>query len=79
MSEEERTDRQIPGREPTADDIRKVTGAATPHFSQQIRERVIDMTDDLPEGNPARLEGESAAARLEKLAEESSGRPRADG
>ncbi len=79
MSEEERMDRQSPGIEPTADDIRKITGAATPHFSQQIRARIIDMIDGLPENHPARVEGEREAARLEKLAKESDGRPRVDG
>ncbi len=79
MSEEERIDRQGPSGEPTADDIRKITGAATPHFSQQVRQRIIDLIDGLPENHPARLEGEREAARLEKLAEESDGRPRLDG
>lgn len=68
MSDKPTVTRQDPAKELSAGDIRKITGAATPHFAQQIRERVIELIDTLPDNHPARAEGKREAARLQKLA-----------
>jgi hypothetical protein len=70
MSGAERADRLAPGRVITVDDIRELTGAATPHFALQIRDRVRRLIADLDPGDPARIEGERAIARLERMARE---------
>ena len=54
--------------EPTKDDIDALVGAATPHFSMQIRARVRALVRDLPEGHPVRGYGEEQIALLERLA-----------
>lgn len=59
----------------TPEDIRALTGAVVPHFSLQVRNRVRRLIAPLPEGHPARVEGERQIARLEELAEHS-GEPR---
>ena len=66
MSEFERADRM--GREPTVEDVRQLMGASTPHFALQIRNRIRTLIAGLPEGHPARVEGEREIARLEELA-----------
>ena len=76
MSEAERP--ELLDREVTVEDIRALTGAATPHFALQVRNRVRKLIEPLPEGHPARLEGERAIAQLEDLAE-NSGEPRGRG
>jgi hypothetical protein len=53
----------------TAEEIRELTGAATPHFALQLRNRVARLIEGLPEGDPARAEGERQIARLEELAD----------
>ena len=73
MSESERPDRIH--REVTVEDIRALAGPATPHFSLQIRNRIAKLITGLPEGHPARVEGERQVARLTELAEHS-GEPR---
>ena len=75
MSEAERPELLDPSHEVTVEDIRALTGAATPHFALQMRNRVRRLIEPLPEGHPARLEGERAIASLEELAEHS-GEPR---
>ena len=75
MSEAERPDRLAPGRPVTVEDIRALAGPSTPHFALQIRNRIERLIEDLPEGDPARLEGERQIARLEELAQYS-GEPR---
>jgi len=75
VSEAERPDRLDPAREPTVEDIRTLVGPATPHFALQIRNRVRRLIEPLPEGHPARVEGEREIARLEELARHS-GEPR---
>ena len=74
MSESERPDR-LSGREITVDDVRSLAGPATPHFALQIRNRIIKLVATLPEGHPARIEGERQVARLTELADHS-GEPR---
>lgn len=75
MSEAERPDRLQPGRRVTVEDIRALAGPSTPHFALQIRNRVERLIEGLPEGDPARTEGERQIARLEELAQHS-GDPR---
>lgn len=70
MSGQERPDRLAPGHRVTVDDVRELVGAATPHFALQIRDRVARVIEGLPAGDPARVEGERAIARLERLADE---------
>ena len=66
MSEYERPERM--GREPTVEDVRQLMGASTPHFALQIRNRIRNLVIGLPEGHPARIEGEQEIARLDTLA-----------
>ena len=75
MSEAERPDRLQPGRAVTVEDIRELAGPSTPHFALQVRNRIERLIEGLPEGDPARLEGERQIERLEKLAQYS-GDPR---
>jgi hypothetical protein len=75
VSEAERPDRLEPGRRVTVEDIRALAGPSTPHFALQIRSRVERLIESLPEGDPARAEGERQIARLEQLAQYS-GDPR---
>jgi hypothetical protein len=70
MSGAERPDRLAPGRAVTVEDIRELTGAATPHFALQIRDRVRQLVSTLEPSDPARIEGERAIARLERIARE---------
>ena len=76
MSESEHP--ELLDREVTVEDIRALTGAATPHFALQVRNRVRRLIEPLPTDHPARLEGERAIAQLDDLAEHS-GEPRGRG
>lgn len=78
MSEAERPDLRDPARRPTADDIRALVGAVTPHFALQTRNRVAALIERLPDDDPARIEGEQQIARLNELARQS-GDPRGPG
>jgi hypothetical protein len=51
----------------TVEDIRQLTGASTPHFALQLRNRIAALIRDLPEDHPARIEGEREIARLQRL------------
>jgi hypothetical protein len=75
VSETERPEMLSPGREITAEDIRALAGASTPHFALQVRNRIRRLIAPLPPGHPARMEGERKIAALEDLAEHS-GDPR---
>jgi hypothetical protein len=77
MSEAERPDR-LSGREITVEDIRALAGPSTPHFALQIRNRISRLIAPLPEGHPARAEGERQVERLTDLADHS-GDPRGAG
>jgi hypothetical protein len=68
MSDAERPDRLASDRVVTVEDIRELTGAATPHFALQIRDRVRRLIDPLSPDDPARIEGERAIGRLERIA-----------
>jgi hypothetical protein len=62
----------------TVEDVRALTGAVTPHFALQVRNRVRRLIEGLPGDHPARAEGQRAIARLEELAGHS-GEPRGIG
>jgi len=66
MSEFERPDRYR--REPSVEDIRQLSGASTPHFALQLRNRIRNLIAGLPAGHPARVEGEREIRRLEEIA-----------
>jgi hypothetical protein len=53
--------------EVSVEDVRRLMGASTPHFALQLRERIAKLIAGLPEGHPARIEGEREIARLERL------------
>lgn len=62
----------------TPDDIRELTGAVTPHFSLQVRNRIRRLIEPLAADDPARIEGEKQISRLESLSQHS-GQPAAHG
>jgi hypothetical protein len=68
MSQAEHPDRLRPERDVTVEDVRQLTGASTPHFALQIRERIRRLIRGLPADHPARVEGERELARLEAIA-----------
>lgn len=53
--------------EVSVEDVRELMGASTPHFALQLRNRIATLIAGLPEGHPARMEGEREIARLERL------------
>ena len=65
MSEAEHPERRQ--REVTIDDVRQLMGSSTPHFALQIRNRIAKLVRGLPEGHPARIEGEREITRLTEL------------
>ena len=71
MSETEHIGVLDSGNEITPEDIRELTGAVTPHFSLQVRNRVRRLIEPLPQGHPARVEGEKQIIRLEALSQHS--------
>jgi hypothetical protein len=70
LSGAEQADRLAPGHRVTVEDIRELEGPATPHFALQIRDRIRRLIEGLPDDDPARIEGERAIARLERMARE---------
>jgi hypothetical protein len=68
MSSDENPARLAPDHQTTVEDVRQLMGASTPHFAMQLRERIRRLIKDLPEGHPARVEGEREVARLDKIA-----------
>ena len=53
--------------EVNVEDVRELMGASTPHFALQLRNRIARLIAGLPNGHPARVEGEHEIARLERL------------
>jgi hypothetical protein len=53
--------------EVSVEDVRRLMGASTPHFALQLRERIAKLIAGLPDGHPARVEGEREIARLQRL------------
>jgi hypothetical protein len=70
MSNVERPDLVESGHTLTVEEIRELTGAATPHFALQLRQRIERLTEGLERADPVRIEGERAIARLERIARE---------
>jgi hypothetical protein len=75
MSESENPELLTQARQLTAEDVRALAGASTPHFALQVRNRIARLIAPLPPEHPARIEGERKIAALEDLAEHS-GDPR---
>ncbi len=75
MSEAENPELLDRGHRVTAEDIRALAGASTPHFALQVRNRIRRLIEPLDADDPARREGERKIAELEELAEHS-GDPR---
>jgi hypothetical protein len=67
MSEAEHPGRRLPDHDVTVEDVRQLSGASTPHFALQIRNRIARLIAPLPDGHPARVEGEREIARLTAL------------
>ncbi len=76
MSEAENPDLLEPSHEVTVEQIRALTGASTPHFALQVRNRIRRLIEPLGADHPARIEGERRIAEMEELAHHS-GDPRA--
>jgi hypothetical protein len=51
----------------SVEDVRELMGASTPHFALQLRNRIARLIEGLPDGHPARVEGEREIERLERL------------
>jgi hypothetical protein len=58
--------------QPTTDDIDALLGPATPHFAYQLRARVEELIEELPDGDPVRRYGEEKMALLDGLGHASS-------
>ena len=59
-------------RDPLIDGIDELVGPATPHFAYQLRARVRELIDGLPEDHPARRYGEEKMELLDRLGHASS-------
>jgi hypothetical protein len=70
LSGAERPDRLAPDHRVTVEDIRELIGPATPHFALQLRDRVARLIEGVPPDDAARIEGERAIAKLERMARE---------
>jgi hypothetical protein len=81
VSEAESPLRTTSDHEVSVEDVRQLMGASTPHFALQLRNRIARLIAGLPEGHPARLEGEREIARLTRLGYtgEVRGQPHEDG
>jgi len=58
--------------DPTIDAIDALVGPAAPHFAMQLRARVRELIEDLPDESRARRYGEEKMELLERLAYASS-------
>lgn len=58
--------------DPTFDDVDALVGPATPQFAFQLRARVRELVEDLPEGHPVRDHAERQMELLERLGHASS-------
>lgn len=59
-------------RKPTKEDIDALVGPATPHFAYQIRARVRELIEGLPEDDEVRQYGEEIIELLDRLGHASS-------
>lgn len=53
--------------EPTRDDVDALVGPSTPHFAYQLRARVLELVEDLPEDHDVRRYAEEQAELLDRL------------
>ncbi|MEA2297578.1 MAG: hypothetical protein QOF77_514 [Solirubrobacteraceae bacterium] len=67
MSEAESPTRSSPRHEVTVEDVRQLSGASTPHFALQLRNRILKLIAPLPPDHPARIAGVREIRRLEAL------------
>ena len=58
--------------EPTFADVDELVGPATPHFAYQLRARVRELVEDLPDDHPVRRYGEEKMELLDRLGHASS-------
>jgi hypothetical protein len=58
--------------EPTRADVDALVGPATPHFAYQLRARVIELVDGLPEDHDVRRYAERQIELLDRLGHASS-------
>jgi hypothetical protein len=58
--------------EPTTDQIDQLVAPATPHFAYQLRARVRELIEGLPDGHPVRIHGEQKMQLLDRLGHASS-------
>ena len=61
-----------PTDHPTIDAVDALVGPATPHFAYQIRARVRELIEGLPEDDPVRRYGEEKIRLLDDLGHASS-------
>jgi hypothetical protein len=54
-------------RKPTRDDVDALAGPATPHFAYQLRARVRELVQELPEDDDVRLYAEEKIDLLDRL------------
>jgi hypothetical protein len=59
-------------REPTIREIEALVGPATPQFAYQLRARVRELIEGLPESDPVRRYGEEQMELLDRLGHASS-------
>ena len=59
-------------RDPIIEEIDRLVGPATPHFAYQLRARVRELVETLPEDHPARRYGEEKIELLDRLGHASS-------
>ena len=57
----------MPPPEPTREQIDALVGPATPHFAYQLRARVLELVEDLPENHAVRRYAEEKAELLDRL------------
>jgi hypothetical protein len=67
LSEAETPERASREHEVTLEDIRQLSGASTPHFALQLRNRILKLIAPLPPDHPARAAGLREIRRLEQL------------
>jgi hypothetical protein len=58
--------------EPTFADVDALVGPATPHFAYQLRARVRELVQELPEEHPVRRYAEEKSELLDRLGHASS-------
>jgi hypothetical protein len=54
-------------RRPTREDVDALVGPATPHFAYQLRARVEELVQDLPDRDPVKEYAQEQMALLDRL------------